>query len=126
MKTLPGVKYLPDANGRRTAVVIDLRRHRALWEDFADLAMARARAREATEPLIAVKTRLTRDCRDATTMKGSKHGRVTLKVARSAARAVRGDRPAGQFVSEKSSNWKVLHERYLGEIVRGARVSRKK
>lgn len=59
-------------------------------------------------------------------MKGSKNGRVTLKAARSAAKAVRGDRPAGQFLTEKSSNWKVLHERYLGEIVRGTRVSRKK
>ena len=60
MKTLPGVKYLRDANGRRTAVVIDLRRHRALWEDFADVALARSRAGEAKESLAAVRARFTR------------------------------------------------------------------
>lgn len=60
MKTLRGVKYLLDAKGRRTAVVIDLRRNRALWEDFADVALARTRASEAKESLAAVRARLTR------------------------------------------------------------------
>lgn len=60
MKTLRGVKYLRDAKGRRTAVVIDLRRNRALWEDFADVATARARASEPKESLAAVRVRLIR------------------------------------------------------------------
>jgi hypothetical protein len=60
MKTLRGVKYLRDAAGRRTAVVIDLRHNRALWEDFVDVATARSRAREPRESLAAVRTRLVR------------------------------------------------------------------
>jgi hypothetical protein len=60
MKTIRGVKYLRDAAGRRTAVVIDLRRHRRLWEDFADVALAKERAREPKESLAAVRARLVR------------------------------------------------------------------
>ena len=60
MKTLRGIKYLSDAKGRRTAVVIDLRRNRALWEDFVDVAIARGRADEPTESLAAVRGRLSR------------------------------------------------------------------
>lgn len=46
-----GVRYLVDDNGHRTAVVIDLRRHRQLWEDFYDRALAEARRREPREAL---------------------------------------------------------------------------
>jgi hypothetical protein len=58
MKTVPGVKFLKDARGRNTAVVIDLRRHRALWEDFADAAIAKSRSREPKESLASVRARL--------------------------------------------------------------------
>ena len=58
MKTLRGVTYLRDAAGRRTAVAIDLRRNRALWEDFVDVATPRGRAREPRESLAAVRSRL--------------------------------------------------------------------
>lgn len=54
------MKYLRDAKGRRPAVVIDLRRNRALWEDFADVAIARTREGEPKESLAAVRARLTR------------------------------------------------------------------
>ena len=60
MKTIRGVKYLRDASGRSTAVVIDLRRHRALWEDFVDVATARARTSEPKESLASVRARLAR------------------------------------------------------------------
>ena len=60
MKTLRGIKYLSDAKGRKTAVVIDLRRNRALWEDFVDVAIARGRVGEPKESLAAVRTRLRR------------------------------------------------------------------
>ncbi|MBA4073198.1 MAG: hypothetical protein C0497_15460 [Gemmatimonas sp.] len=60
MKTLRGVKYLHNAAGDRTAVVIDLRRHRGLWEDFVDVALAKERAVEPTESLAAVRARLRR------------------------------------------------------------------
>ena len=60
MKTLRGVRYLRDASGRSTAVVIDLRRNRALWEDFVDVATARARAAEPKHSLASVRARLVR------------------------------------------------------------------
>ena len=60
MKTLRGVKYLRDASGHRTAVVIDLRRHRLLWEDFADAALAKQRARAPKESLTIVRACLKR------------------------------------------------------------------
>jgi hypothetical protein len=60
MKLLRGVKFLRDASGRQTAVVIDLRRHRSLWEDFADVALARQRAREPKESIATVRARLVR------------------------------------------------------------------
>ncbi|MBK8250745.1 MAG: hypothetical protein IPK85_25630 [Gemmatimonadetes bacterium] len=63
MKALRGVKYLRDAKGQRTAVLIDLRRNRALWEEFADVAIARSRADEPKESLAAVRARLTRSGR---------------------------------------------------------------
>lgn len=60
MKPVAGVKFLLDARGRETAVVIDLKRHRALWEDFADVALARSRVREPKESVAAVRARLVR------------------------------------------------------------------
>jgi hypothetical protein len=55
---MKGVRYLVDDNGHRTAVVIDLRRHRQLWEDFYDRALAEARRREPRESLESVRGRL--------------------------------------------------------------------
>ena len=60
VKTPRGVKFIRDARGRRTAVVIDLRRNRALWEDIADVAIANDRAHEPTESLAKVRARLRR------------------------------------------------------------------
>lgn len=60
MKPVAGVRFLFDARGRETAVVIDLKRHRALWEDFADVALAKSRVREPKESVAAVRARLVR------------------------------------------------------------------
>ena len=60
MKSLRGVTFLRDAKGRETAVVIDLRRNRALWEDFVDVATARKRVHEPRESLATVRRRLVR------------------------------------------------------------------
>ncbi|RME95524.1 MAG: hypothetical protein D6766_03090 [Verrucomicrobia bacterium] len=57
---MKGVQYVVDENGRKTAVVIDLKRHAALWEDFCDVAVARSRAGEPRESLAAVKASLRR------------------------------------------------------------------
>jgi hypothetical protein len=53
-----GVKFLVDRTDRKTAVVLDLRRNAALWEDVYDSALARSRAREPRESLVSVRRRL--------------------------------------------------------------------
>lgn len=55
---IKGVQYLVDDRGKPTAVVIDLRKHRKLWEDFYDRALAESRRAEPRESLESVKTRL--------------------------------------------------------------------
>ncbi|HEY8651280.1 MAG TPA: hypothetical protein VIL70_10240 [Chthoniobacterales bacterium] len=47
-----------DSRGTKTAAVIDLRRHRKLWEDFYDTVLAESRAHEPRESLNSVKRRL--------------------------------------------------------------------
>ena len=53
-----GVTFMIDSKGKKTAAVIDLRRHRKLWEDFYDTALAQSRAGEPRESLASVKRRL--------------------------------------------------------------------
>jgi hypothetical protein len=55
---IPGVRFLVDEAGEKTAVVIDLRENAELWEDFYDRALARQRRREPRESLAQVKARL--------------------------------------------------------------------
>ena len=54
------MKFVHNAAGDQTAVLIDLRRHRALWEDFVDVAIAKERATDPTESLATVRARLQR------------------------------------------------------------------
>ena len=58
-----GVKYLYNANGKRTGVLIDLERNRALWEDLFDVALARTRAGERMVAWRTVRRRLERQGR---------------------------------------------------------------
>jgi len=55
-----GVKFLVDKSGKKTAVVLDLRRNAALWEDVYDSGLAQSRAREPRESMAAVRRRLQR------------------------------------------------------------------
>ena len=55
-----GVKFLVDKSGKKTAVVLDLRKNAALWEDVYDSALACSRAREPRESLTGVRRRLQR------------------------------------------------------------------
>jgi hypothetical protein len=55
---IPGVKFVIDDAGVKTAVVIDLRENSELWEDFYDRALARQRRLEPRETLAQVKARL--------------------------------------------------------------------
>ena len=47
-----------DGTGRKTGVVIDLRKNPGLWEDLFDRALVRKRKHEPRETLDAVKRRL--------------------------------------------------------------------
>jgi len=55
---MEGIQFLIDDSGEKTAVVIDLKRYGALWEDFYDSLVARLRADEPRESLESVKERL--------------------------------------------------------------------
>jgi len=57
---MSGVQFVVDDRGQKTAVVIDLKKHAAVWEDFYDTMLARQRAHEPRESLAAVKRRLIR------------------------------------------------------------------
>jgi len=47
-----------DSKGRKTAAVIDLRRHRRIWENSYDTALTQSRACEPRESLASVKRHL--------------------------------------------------------------------
>ena len=53
--SMPGVEYLIDGRGLRTAFVIRLKKHRTMWEDMLDAYLAETRRSEPRESLAAVK-----------------------------------------------------------------------
>lgn len=53
-----GIQFLTDERGRKTAAVIDLKVHKALWEDIQDVLVSRARRSERSVPLAKVKAAL--------------------------------------------------------------------
>ena len=55
-----GVQFLVDERGQKTAVLIDLKKNAARWEDIDDAALARERETEPWESLEEVKARLQR------------------------------------------------------------------
>ncbi len=55
---MTGIQYITDAKGRKTAAVIDLKKHSALWEDIQDVLVSRSRKLEPRTPLEKVKSRL--------------------------------------------------------------------
>ena len=57
---MSGIEYLVDRRGRKTAVVINLKRHRRLWEDFQDVMLAQRRKAEPRESLESVRRSLLR------------------------------------------------------------------
>lgn len=64
---MSGIQFLVDEHGRKTAVLIDLKKNAQLWEDFYDSAVARQREAEPRETLDDVKRRLA-------SAKARKHG----------------------------------------------------
>jgi hypothetical protein len=55
---MKGIQFVVDEAGEKTAVVIDLKEHSDLWEDFYDGLLARGRASEPRESLEEVERRL--------------------------------------------------------------------
>jgi len=43
---MTGIQFITDEKGRKVAVQIDLRKHRALWEDFYDGLVSEQRRKE--------------------------------------------------------------------------------
>ena len=57
---MPGVEFLVNDRGQRRAVLIDLKKHGALWQDLYDAYLVNARRREPRESLAQVKRLLQR------------------------------------------------------------------
>ena len=55
---MTGIQFITDAKGHKTAAVIDLKKHRALWEDIEDVLVSRSRRHEKRIPLEKVKADL--------------------------------------------------------------------
>ncbi len=52
---LPGIEFLIDRKGRKKAVLIDLKKHKELWEDLYDAYVAHRRRNEPRYSLASVK-----------------------------------------------------------------------
>jgi len=46
-KTVKGIQFLVNGRGEKTSVIIDLKEHAKLWEDFYDKLIARLKADES-------------------------------------------------------------------------------
>ena len=55
---MTGIQFITDEKGRKTAAVIDLKKHRALWEDMEDVLVSRSRRHEKRISLERVKADL--------------------------------------------------------------------
>jgi len=55
---MKGIQFVTDEMGRKTAVLIDLKKYGELWEDIYDSLLARQRANEPRESIESVKRRL--------------------------------------------------------------------
>ena len=53
-----GVQFLTDEKGRKTAAVLDLKVHRAHWEDIQDVLVSSSRRAENGIPLARIKASL--------------------------------------------------------------------
>lgn len=53
-----GVQFVTNEQGKKTAVLIDLKKNGDLWEDFYDVAIANEREHEPRESLESIKQRI--------------------------------------------------------------------
>jgi hypothetical protein len=47
---MTGIQFVTDDKGRKTAVLIDLKKHARLWEDFCDGLVSESRRKEKSMP----------------------------------------------------------------------------
>jgi hypothetical protein len=47
---MTGIQFVTDAKGRKVGVLIDLKKHRAVWEDFWDGLVSECRREEKGAP----------------------------------------------------------------------------
>ena len=52
---MPGIEFLTYRNGRKKAVLINLKKHKVLWEDLFDAYLVHQRRNEPRESLAQVK-----------------------------------------------------------------------
>jgi hypothetical protein len=57
---MEGVQFIVDSEGKKTSVVINLKRHGRLWEDIYDNWLAEKRKHEPRESLHSVRCHLRR------------------------------------------------------------------
>jgi hypothetical protein len=49
-ETMSGIQFVTDEKGRKVGVLIDLKKHRAIWEDFWDGLVSESRRKEKGIP----------------------------------------------------------------------------
>jgi hypothetical protein len=55
---MKGVQYIINEKGEKTGVLLDLKKHRELWEDMYDRLLVHQRSHEPRESIQSVKKRL--------------------------------------------------------------------
>jgi len=58
VKKMDGIQYIVSDNGDKTAVLIDLKKYKNIWEDIYDIILAKNREKEPRESLKSLKSRL--------------------------------------------------------------------
>ena len=55
---MKGVEFVVDEKGKKKAVVLDLKTHRSVWEDFCDVLRDKEREDEPRESIDSVKKKV--------------------------------------------------------------------
>jgi hypothetical protein len=55
---MSGFNFVTDERGRKKAVIVDLKKHHQLWENFYDALICESRKKEPRESLKSVRRRL--------------------------------------------------------------------
>ena len=58
LTSMTGIQFITDEKGCRTAAILDLKKHKELWEDIEDVLVSRSRRPEKRIPLEEVKADL--------------------------------------------------------------------